>query len=99
MWMKLYPNRIYLIVQVGLGTTIVGLSTIFWQYETAQPGLLFYFAVGLGVILHAMYIDSRRTDGRIKQLKKDVAHHEVRIEQLQRDVEVLKAGKNATPAS
>jgi hypothetical protein len=69
---KLLSDKAYLILQMGFGTFIVGMSTIFWQYESARPTVLLYFAVGLVVILHTIYRESKMTDVRIKKLESEL---------------------------
>jgi hypothetical protein len=79
MFGKVLSERQYLILQMGFGTFIVAMAPIFWVYEDARPALLADVALGMFIILHTLYFDSRRTDQRIKAL-------EGRVETLEKEM-------------
>lgn len=67
-----------MLVQMGFGTFIVGLAPIFW--DLARTYAITFFLLGLAIILHTLYTDSKRTNritaglqDQIDNLKKELA--------------------------
>ena len=72
-----------MLVQMGFGTFIVGMAPIFW--DLARAAAVAEFLLGLAIILHTLYTDSRRTNGIVTGLQNQV-------DSLKRELAELREG-------
>lgn len=88
--MRTLPHTAFLILQMGLGTFVMGFSLLYW--DLARGGAVVYFATGLAITLHTLYLDSKRSDKRIRTLEGKIANLENELVDLKNSLTASKEG-------
>jgi hypothetical protein len=76
-----------MLVQMGIGTFIVSLGPIFWFI--AQQSAIVFVILGMIIILHTIYTDSKRTNAIVTGLQ-------TQINALKTEITELKKGSMPT---
>jgi hypothetical protein len=81
--MKGLSETQYILVQMAIGTFVVGLSPIFW--DLARFGSMVFFLGGMGIILHTIYTDLKRTNRITNGLQTQIEDLRKRIVELKNE--------------